>query len=616
MPLPTRQNAQNSRTSRVHRDGPCGRWLRSKLCCFYPKGFLGEFREAFLIGVLFALPLFILSLFWPPFAKIESIGLDLQRDVALLYGPEDLRYDPAHPGADLVFLDASEAACDRFNQGICPRPYFYPPAFLQAIVEAVAEAEPAALVLDLKLPDGIAPLEIAVELTDETKALLKAMGVEFPILIAAQQHNRDGVERVLLTPWPEEDRPASLLRGNVHLLGDSDVGDAIMRRAPAVHLAQVAPDSLETSLLPSLPLLAAIILDGERASRDSSLPRAAEAPMVARIAIAALFPEAGIDPEAVLEGHTATTSCAGLEQLLGCRLWQGLQGDPIGLQARRLNGTPEPEAEELLAELKGQEISFTYPALAPHPHRYAGEDSEALHEIRDEMRLLYANHYAYYDLADFAQPGQIGPFHGLLEGAVVFVGTSALAGGDWHKTPVGLMTGAEVLINATETFASSYSLRPPLEPSALETFWDKLPATLADFALNLFFVFVGALVFVYLYMQLQVLRQRFFPFVSRVSGHSSTQAGAEEACLGRLWPSICAFILAVPRGVLRLLVWGLIYGLAISAALFALFVLGVWLTGYGIRIDILLPLVAIALETLFEDFKRVVSPHKLQPHSA
>ena len=108
-----------------------------------------------------------------------------------------------------------------------------------------------------------------------------------------------------------------------------------------------------------------------------------------------------------------------------------------------------------------ERVFYTLPSQVP---------DIAAHETRNRQRDYHA-HYVYHaasQLIDF-RTGALRPDASVraLTGAVIVIGTSAAPAGDRHTTPLGIMAGSEVVINATRSFAAEAGLREPSLPEKI-----------------------------------------------------------------------------------------------------------------------------------------------------
>lgn len=81
-----------------------------------------------------------------------------------------------------------------------------------------------------------------------------------------------------------------------------------------------------------------------------------------------------------------------------------------------------------------------------------------------EAELRYRGRYDRYEASDLLKKGAFVLDPKAFAGKTIVLGSSLRSGFDWHATPLGPMSGAEVIINATNSFAE-FGVQPDPAPS-------------------------------------------------------------------------------------------------------------------------------------------------------
>lgn len=204
----------------------------------------------------------------------------------------------------------------------------------------------------------------------------------------------------------------------------------------------------------------------------------------------------------------------------------------------------------------------------------------------------------FYRLSISQLKGGLPLSPGLLKGAVVVIGSSRSDGGDWHETPLGLLSGPEILINNLHALQAYRFIGPPNIPHlALEKF-AVLLGTVLIFALYWF----GA------YALTEKMKR------ARPAKPSAAEGGA--AAMRRPSSEMTRRFLC---GILRLFFFAFLYILAIIVLLGGIFGWIVFDAGPALLIgspsEPLLPAFAVVAESLLEGVKAVLGPIERAGHA-
>jgi len=412
----------------------------------------GAFRHALIhalvVGLFVAVGLTLLSLCFPVFKRVEQIGIDLaERMKVSLHGLSPLSTEAPR----LIFMDATSASCDQLTVGgadgasaqRCPPPTRYPTEFLTHILTPFVNLpqgeRPAAVIFDLLLPSGTLTGTADADKTQAVQDLRDVMSkMPFPIIVDAEAVPERGSSLYEVPPWRDDllahGAAIPVVRANFHMLSDGRLADQIIRHAPIASPAYVSGlGRSEKSLFPSAALVAALYLDAVKAESREDAVTAAHA------AIRDLFPVSTAAPL----GENCEVGGSMAKQILPTpRL---LLSDRLRLAAPAICGILADESEP-----QKTEIRFRFPSLAPHPELPSDGPRSLLTTYGDLVR--------YIDMAELVGGGILNLPRRSLSNAVVVIGNSELAANDWHRTPIGTMTGSEVLLNAVNHFAASDSM--------------------------------------------------------------------------------------------------------------------------------------------------------------
>lgn len=391
---------------------------------------LAEFVHASLVGLLIAFALTIAS-FWPIGARISQVCSDL----ALRIGVAMEGASRSRGGPDLVLLDVDYGLCDRVGAAAaCLTPDAAPDAFLASILDNLRAAlrieddealAPAAVIFDLGCARRLhAASDDGTLAANPLWRAICAFGA--PVIMDAGAAIRaDGFAGSM---FDAADDCPNLLLGGSHYFSDGALGDGVVRRA-----AGVAPASVggAPAILADGALLAAILKQARRDGApacEAALPRALSfdrpAPAVPACNAAGSEPARfALNLAAMRLGGSAAA------------------GAPSGPE----NVSPPSPRLDLVP------IDYSLP-----PQRQPVDDPMARMRVsvgQEVGRDLYVT----YLLSELVRRDPAGGFAlplGAGAGAVIVVASSDPLAADWRTTPLGLMSGGEILVNAVQTYRS------------------------------------------------------------------------------------------------------------------------------------------------------------------
>ena len=388
---------------------------------------------AALAGLLFSL---VLSAFLSlgaafrvaPLVAIERAGIDFGMLAHTAFAG---RPEPAATTARYVFVDVDRAACEVFSdrRQDCATGRPVPARLITAFAAAARGSGAAVVLIDVKAPDD----------PEDRRRLAEALAApDGPWMIASlgirprlsvQQMELTVESDTLLGPSDQAPlRSGRLLLAPFVTATDSFAADGVIRHYPVLQRVYGLGEDRAPDWLPSAPFLA------------SRLAR----------------PETAAD--------------------VVCRYYRSA-GDRCG-SAVEAGGDAAIRFGER-TELRNR-IFYSLPSLAA-----ADPGQQAVYRDR------YLGYYdrveasALIEGRDFSWPPD------LMQGAVVILGSSAPEGHDWHVTPLGPMTGPEILFNAIRAF-SDYA--PLSEPSATAGTLERLAAAGRGFSLKLGTMMTGTVI--------------------------------------------------------------------------------------------------------------------------
>lgn len=447
-----------------------------------------------------------------------------------------------------VFLDVDRKACRRFVGTISAEKdcldLSAPPAdFLHALIDTASAGGPAAIILDFPLPwtEG------------DPKGATFVMEIDRKrgprVIVPANLRPEASVGRAILV-----DRHRSELRqaaGRVFLAafvvwtGAASPDNTVRGYAPVLNV-RTGNDDGEYFYLPSAPFLAALLASGDGGAQAANA-------IFYRLGSAARCP-AKDNPAMDFLRRTA-------KELL--QLCEG----------------PKRLEESVIRRFVRDRLVFSVRSLSVPGHVRLPPDLEPDLALRErvyhgfgtaEHGMLY-KYYRVSDLMDTANTETMKPTmdNVPLKDAIVLIGSSSPEAMDWHTTPIGRMTGTEVIINAARAFTDFDPL--PTESSKLSKLLHKLGLTAVASAVLFPFLFLSELV---------VPRRR----------HGAALTATPT--LGELVVSIVPGLTAAV-----ILMWGL--AAATVAVLWVLYLELDWLQG-PYAIDFLIPVIAVAFEGVVE----------------
>lgn len=328
-----------------------------------------------------------------------------------------------------VLIDIDRRACADFvgearAEEECVSPASPPPDLLAELVRGVDRVGAELLILDYPLPKpadaGNAQRQAATE--GFLSLLKKPNGV--PVIAPAPLYQTAipaSVEARGESADLQDGKEGRLRTASCIVWDDHYLADTTVRGYPTMVEAQrFSGSSPVLTYLPSAPFLAALYAKGDQGRRVAD----------------ALFFSPSVDCDAKEAGQLAPI----------------MRNAPF--LAEVCTGGPMPDPSAFLKRLtfsmyslspsSSSDISSVGPSLSERVSAYYGAGTV-------EGGMLYRR----FSVADFtAGPKGLDRFFNEidLKGQIVVIGTTERASGDWHATPLGTMSGAEVIINATRAF--------------------------------------------------------------------------------------------------------------------------------------------------------------------
>lgn len=362
-----------------------------------------------------------------PLVAVERAGIDFGMMAHTAFSG---RPSPAFGAPHYVFVDVDRAACDAFMDAPegCGGGRPVPSQLIAAFVETVRTSGAAVVMVDVRAPEDPA----------ERRVLAEALAVpDGPWIIASlglrprlSEHQLElrVEDETLLGPGDSAPlRSGRLLLAPFVTATDAYAADGVIRHYPVLERIEGLAPNGDPRWLPSAPFLASGLAD----------------PATATALLCRYYP-------------TATDRC-------------GQAGAGPSAEIRFGERT----------DLRNR-IFYSLPSLAA-----ADDDQRAVY--RDRYLGFYERVEAsqLLDGRTFAWPPD------LMQGAVVILGTSAPEGRDWHVTPLGPMSGPEILFNAVRAF-SEYA--PLSEPSAAASAGERLASAWRGFAVKVSAMATGTLI--------------------------------------------------------------------------------------------------------------------------
>lgn len=388
---------------------------------------------AALAGLLFSLALSALlslgaAFRVSPLVAIERAGIDFGM---LAHTAFTGRPSSSEGMPRYVFVDVDRAACEAFaptpQACVAGRPV--PPRLITAFAEAVRVSGAAVVLIDVRTPDD------AVERRQLAQALAAPDG---PWVIASLGiRPRLSVQQMELTAESET------------LLGPSDAATLRSGRLLLAPFVTATDAFAADGVIRHYPLLGQV----QGIGRDGAARWLPSAPFLA---------------SGLAEPATA--------QALLCRYYR-MAGD----RCDQTNAAAQPSAIRFGERTAMRNrIFYSLPSLsAANPRQQA------------VYRERYLGFYDRVEASALIEGGAFSWPPELMQDAIVILGTSAPEAHDWHVTPLGPMTGPEILFNAIRAF-SEYS--PLSEPSATASASERLAAAGRGFGLKVSAMTTGTLI--------------------------------------------------------------------------------------------------------------------------
>lgn len=363
-----------------------------------------------------------------PLVAVEQAGIDFgMRAYTAFTGSPRTAKAIPH----YVFVDVDRPACDAFSTASqpCGTGRSVPPDLIIAFAEAARRSGAVVVLIDVKVPEDVEErTRLARGLAaDDGPWVIASLGVRPRVSSEQLELTAEG-ESLLGPVEGGRLRSGKLLLAPFVTATDAFAADGVIRHYPLLARIKGVDTGPEARWLPSAPFLASGLAD----------------PSTANAILCRYYPVAG-DP---------------------CAAAGSAPSSPVirfGEQAQLRN-----------------RVFFSLPALAA-----VGEDQQVVYRDR------YLGFYDRVPASALLQGTEFSWPPDLMQGAVVILGTSAPEGHDWHVTPLGPMTGPEIVLNAIRAF-SEFS--PLSEPSASAGASDKLAAAWRGFSVKVGAVVTGTLI--------------------------------------------------------------------------------------------------------------------------
>lgn len=363
-----------------------------------------------------------------PLVAVERAGIDFGM---VAYTAFTGRPKPSAKDPRYVFVDVDRAACEAFAERAetCAGGRPVPPALTIAFAEAARRSSAAVVMIDVRAPDDAGERRQIAEALNAPDGpwIIASLGVR-PRL-STQQMEVVAEHETLLGPSDRVSlRSGRLLLAPFVTTTDAFAADGTIRHYPLLERVQeLGPDGTPR-WLPSAPFLAASLADAGSA-------------------------------EAVLCRYYRDdrVPCAEIDQAEAASAIRF--GERTDLRNR---------------------IFYSLPSLSA-----ADEDQRALYRER------YLGFYDRIEASALIEGDAFSWPPELMKGAIVVLGTSMPEGHDWHVSPLGPMTGPEILLNAVRAF-SEFS--PLSEPSATAPASERLASAWRSFAIKVGAMSTGTLI--------------------------------------------------------------------------------------------------------------------------
>lgn len=382
-------------------------------------------------GALFAVVLSIALVLLQTFAfrDLERMGGDLTMRVYALATPLIDRFDDGGQAGRYIFIDVdTQDACEAFldmaaletpGKNICAEGSRFSIRMVERFVGAVQRTRPKVAIVDWSPPDDQQPAFIQALVGSGSAADRAAPWVLAPSLGTLDVGPGGAYLRQNLPPGLSlAPGPKARLATAASTIS-AGFADGLLRSYPAT--VCIDPNAGERCLArqPTIPVLAALYLD----------------PVTVQGAECRFFPPADI-AAATRCRHIGGDGAEGLARLVG-----------------------EPDAP-----LNSRPIFFTLPNDAAIDLSGTGGRSVDI----GRKRYLHVSASSVISAGDFQLGRLIRPHD------IVILGSSGYSSEDVHATPLGAMSGSEVMLNAVRTFREFSPREPEADASAWSTVWKAL----------------------------------------------------------------------------------------------------------------------------------------------
>lgn len=361
-------------------------------------------RKAILVsvtGLVFSLALSALmslgaALRIAPLMALERAGVDFAMKTYVAFAPW---VDPGFEGEAAqayAFVDVDLAACRPFSVSGDEACLRDKPIPPTLIMDFARSAKTSGARVVIV---DVEPPEAEEDRTALYESLARGAGPWFVVPLPSRPNfSADAVD--LTIDWREPGQPM-LASGRLRLAPmvtttDPAAGDGIVRHFPILARVRGA-NGARTKWLPTAPYLAAILADPNQAAAADCLFYRSDAADCAAVA-----------PSRKLAAMVAV----------------------------------------------GQELSTRNRILYSLPGLSANDRQSA-----ELFRTRYIGRYERFVASRLMTDGRFDIPEGLLSGKIVVLGTSAPQGDDWHPTPIGALSGPEIVLNATRAFGEFSPLK-------------------------------------------------------------------------------------------------------------------------------------------------------------
>lgn len=422
-PSPIETSAAAAEGHRAHGHAEEPKWLKA----WYGRALMSGLTGLVLSALFSALVVLGLTFNWPGFRALERVGVDASMKAFVQLAEFMDRPEPKK-AQKLLFIDVDEAACLRFSKTkeACQVDQPVPTALLVAIAQAAKKTEASVIMIDVAPPEDPKDRQALYAALSTDAAKPAQTGPWFIAPAWTRSADADNSAMVMTNPATDHPSPAGRLRfAAFSTFGDPQAGDGVIRHYPLA-VAKRAPGEKESSgWLPSAPFLAYLLLDSCHAAMADCF----------------FFPGSG-------------------------RACSRSDIDAAARFMTRYDLGPEPDPHVAL-----NRIFYSLPSLAQLSRTLPPDASKAPGACRSESPIHYHGRYericASDQLAPEAPAFDFNP--NLFKGRIVVVGNGSATGRDLHSTPIGVMSGPEILLNATRTLTDFAPLRQQDNSGAMIT---------------------------------------------------------------------------------------------------------------------------------------------------